>query len=123
MRYHNRGGILDCGSNGGLWQISSHPVSCCIKDAPKIYSVASEFCIHPLFQEHSKKCPSTATLSHNFLTNCSTLSHNLYQKRTPYCIIFTIKGRPIERCIPSNQVWEYPPPPISRKKYSINQSH
>ena len=48
------------------------------------------------------------TLSHNFLINCNTLSHNLYQKRTPCRIIFTAKGHPVERHIPSSQVWEYP---------------
>ena len=51
------------------------------------------------------------TLSHNFLINCNTLSHNFYQKRTPCRIIFTAKGHPVERHIPSGQVWEYPPPP------------
>ena len=51
------------------------------------------------------------TLSHNFLINCNALSHNLYQKRTPCRIIFTVKGHPVERHIPSSQVWEYPPPP------------
>ena len=54
------------------------------------------------------------TLSHNFLINCNTLSHNFYQKRTPCRIIFTIKGHSVERHIPSSQVcqvWEYPPPP------------
>ena len=48
------------------------------------------------------------TLSHNFLINCNTLSHNFYQKRTPYRIIFTVKGHPVEWLIPSSQVWEYP---------------
>ena len=50
------------------------------------------------------------TLSQNFLINCNTLSHNFYQKRTPCRIIFTVKGHPVERHIPSSQVWEYPPP-------------
>ena len=49
------------------------------------------------------------TLSDNFLINCNTLSHNFYQKRTPCRIIFTVKGHPVERHIPSSQVWEYPP--------------
>ena len=49
------------------------------------------------------------TLSHNFLINCNTLSHNFCQKRTPCRIIFTVKGHPVERHIPSSQVWEYPP--------------
>ena len=48
------------------------------------------------------------TLSHNFLINCDTLSHNFYQKRTPCCRIFTVKGHPVERHILSSQVWEYP---------------
>ena len=46
------------------------------------------------------------TLSHNFLINCNTLSHNFYQKRTPCRIISTVKGHPVERHIPSSQVWE-----------------
>ena len=53
------------------------------------------------------------TLSHNFLINCNTLSHNFYQKRTPCRIIITVKGHPVERHIPSSQVWEYPPPGIT----------
>ena len=48
------------------------------------------------------------TPSHNFLINCIILSHNFYQKRTPCRIIFTVKGLPVERHIPSSQVWEYP---------------
>ena len=50
------------------------------------------------------------TLSHNFLINCNTLSSNSYQNRTPCRIIFTVKGHPVERHIPSSKVWEYPPP-------------
>ena len=50
------------------------------------------------------------TLSHNFLINYNTLSHNFNQKRTPCRIIFTVKEHPVERHIPSSQVWEYPPP-------------
>ena len=46
------------------------------------------------------------TLSHNFLINCNTLSHNFYQKRTPCRIIFTVKEHTVERHIPSSQVWE-----------------
>ena len=51
------------------------------------------------------------TLSHNFLINCNTLSHNFYQKKTTCRIIFTVKGHPVEQNIPSSQVWEYPRPP------------
>ena len=56
------------------------------------------------------------TLSHNFLINSNILSHNFYQKRTPCRIIFTVKGHPVERHIPSSQVWEYPPPPGDKVK-------
>ena len=54
------------------------------------------------------------TLSHNFLINCNSLSHNFHQKRTPCRITFTAKGHPVERHIPSIQVWEYPPPRVFR---------
>ena len=37
------------------------------------------------------------TLSHNFLINWNTLSHNLYQKRTPCRIIFTVKAVAYQR--------------------------
>ena len=66
--------------------------------------------IHP-FKSTVKGILPHDTLSHNFLINCNTLSHNFYQKRTPCRTIFTLKGHPVERHIPSNQVWEYPPPP------------
>ena len=39
-----------------------------------------------------------------------TLLHNFYQKGAPCYIIFTAKGHPVKRHIPSSQVWEYPPP-------------
>ena len=59
------------------------------------------------------------TLSHNFLINCNTLSHNPYQKRTPCRIIFTVKGHPVERQIPSSQVWEYPPPGMTSFQFRM----
>ena len=57
-----------------------------------------------------KGVPPHDTLSHNFFINYNSLSHNFYQKRTPCRIIFTVKGHPVGRHIPSSQVWEYPPP-------------
>ena len=36
--------------------------------------------------------------------------HNSYQKRTPCLIIFTVNEHPVERLIPSSQVWKSPPP-------------
>ena len=35
-------------------------------------------------------------LSHNFLINCNNLSHDFYQKRTPYRIFSTIKRHPVK---------------------------
>ena len=54
------------------------------------------------------------TLSHKFLINCNTLSHNFYQKRIPCHIIFTVKGHHFARHIPSSQIWEYPTPRACR---------
>ena len=51
------------------------------------------------------------TLSHNFLINCNTLSHNCYQKRTPCRIIFTGKDTPL--CGTSRQV-KYGSTPLPR---------
>ena len=58
------------------------------------------------FKRNLKNFLPHDTLSHNFLINCNTLSHNFYQKRIPCRIIFTVKGHPVERHIPSCQVWE-----------------
>ena len=85
-----------------MWQISPHPVPCCIKNGPKVYPVALKFCKRTL-----KGILPHDTLLHNFLINCNTLSHNFSQKRTPCCIIFTVKGHPVELHIRSSQVWEY----------------
>ena len=52
------------------------------------------------------------TMSHNFLIDCNTLSHNFYQNRTPCRMIFTVEGHPVEQHIPSSQIWKYPPPGI-----------
>ena len=89
-----------------MWQISPHPVPCRIKNAPKYTLSHKNFAIKRTL---NSVLPHD-TLWHNFLITCNTLSHNLYQKRTPCRIIFTVKGHPVERHIPSSQVWEYPPP-------------
>ena len=59
------------------------------------------------------------TLSHNFPFNCNTLSHDFYQKRIPCRLTFTVKGHPVERHIPSSQVWEYPPPRLCLEYLNI----
>ena len=53
------GGVLDKGSDGGVWQTAQHPVPCRIKNCPKVYNVAYKFYENPLFRDNSKRCDST----------------------------------------------------------------
>ena len=92
-----------------MWQISPRPVPCRIKNGPKAYPVAKNFAKINCFKRNLKSVLPNDTLSYNFLINCNSLSHNFHQKRTPCCIIFTLKGHPVEQHIPSSQVWEYTP--------------
>ena len=92
-------------------QIAPHPVPCRIKNSPKYTLSHQNFAKIHCFKRPLKDVLPHDTLSHNFLINCKTLSHAFYQKKKACRIIFTVKGHPVERHIPSSQVWEYPPPP------------
>ena len=73
-------GVLHYGSDGGVWEISPHPLPCCIKLLPKV-------CIMHCFERTLKNVLPHDTLSHSsrriILSEKDTLSHNFYLKRTP----------------------------------------
>ena len=75
-----------------------YPVA--LKMAPKYTLSHNNFAKINYFKRTLKGIFPHDTLSHKFLINCNTLSHNFYRKRTPY----------VEGYIPSSQVWEYPRP-------------
>ena len=93
-----------------MWQISPHPVPCRIKMARKYTLSHKNFAKIHCFKRTLNGILPQGTLSHNFLINCITLWHDFSQKRTPCRILFTVKGHPIKRHIPSSQIWEYPFP-------------
>ena len=79
-----------------MWQTAQHPVPCRIKNCQKYTLSHKNFAKIHCFMITLKGVLPHDTLSHNFLINCNTLSHNFYQKRTPCRIIFTVKGHPVE---------------------------
>ena len=88
------------GKRRGSWHISPHHVPCCIRMPQKYTLSQKKFAKIHCFMRTLKDVPPHDTLSHNFLINSNTLSHNFYQKRTPCRITSTVKGHPIERHIP-----------------------
>ena len=86
-------------------------ISCRTQSVPKIYKINCMKRTLKSFLPHD-------TLSHDFLINCNTLSDNFCQKRTPCGIIFTVKGYPVERHIPTIQACECSPPPS--RVYSVD---
>ena len=96
----------------------------CPKSIPCRVNFFSKVYITQCFKRTLKKILPHDTLSHNFLTNCSTLALDFIRKGDPVAYFFTATRDPVERHNPSSQVWEclVPPPPFLEFQHAINRN-